>query len=74
MSEIPRQAGLVVSVSDSHAMSHMVSSPGHTKNHHITMVPASSSGTMTNVLPHRNVMPETQDMTPDPVTVYRRRT
>ena len=35
------------------------------------MVPACSSGTLTNVLAHRNVMPQTQDMTPHPVTVYR---
>ena len=35
------------------------------------MVPACSSGTLTNVLPHRNAMPQTQDMTPHPVTVYR---
>ena len=32
-----------------------------------------SSGTLTNVLPHRNAMPQTQDMTPHPVTVYRQR-
>ena len=37
---------------------------------HITTVPACSSGTLTNVLPHRNAMPQTQDMTPHPVTVY----
>ena len=37
----------------------------------IATVPACSSGTLTNVLPHRNVMPQTQDMTPHPVTVYR---
>ena len=36
---------------------------------HIVTVPACSSGT--NVLPHRNAMPQTQDMTPHPVTVYR---
>ena len=30
-----------------------------------------SSGTLTNVLPHRNAMPQTQDMTPHLVTVYR---
>ena len=37
------------------------------------MVPACSSGTLTNVriLPHRNAMLQTQDMTPHPVTVYR---
>ena len=35
------------------------------------MVPTCSSGTLTNVLPHRNAMPQTQDMTPHPVTVYR---
>ena len=38
---------------------------------HITTVPACSSGTLTNVLPHRNAMPQTQDTTPHPVTVYR---
>ena len=38
---------------------------------HITMVPACSSGTLTNVLPHRNAMPQTLDTTPHPVTVYR---
>ena len=38
---------------------------------HITTVLACSSGTLTNVLPHRNAMPQTQDMTPHPVTVYR---
>ena len=40
---------------------------------HITTVPACSSSTLTNVLPHRNVMPQTQDMTPNPITVYRHR-
>ena len=30
-----------------------------------------SSVTLTNVLLHRNAMPQTQDMTPHPVTVYR---
>ena len=30
-----------------------------------------SSDTLTNVLPHRNAMPQTQDTTPHPVTVYR---
>ena len=35
------------------------------------MVPACSSGTLTNVQPHRNAMPQTQDTTPHPVTVYR---
>ena len=34
---------------------------------HITTVPACSSGT----LPHRNVMPQTQDMTSQPIRVYR---
>ena len=38
---------------------------------HIVTVPVCSSGTLTNVLPHRNAMPQTQDMTPHPVTVYR---
>ena len=37
------------------------------------MVHACSSGTLTNVLPHRNAMPQTQDMTPHPVTVYSHR-
>ena len=32
-------------------------------------MPACSCGT--NVLPHRSAMPQTQDMTPHPVTVYR---
>ena len=40
---------------------------------HITKVPACSSGTLTNVLPHRNVMPQTQDMTPHPITIYKHR-
>ena len=38
---------------------------------HITTVPACSSDTLTNVLPHRDVIPQTQDTTPHPVTVYR---
>ena len=29
-----------------------------------------NSGTLTNVLPHRNAMPQTHGMTPHPVTVY----
>ena len=33
---------------------------------HIATVPACSSGTLTNVLPHRNAMLQTQDMTPTP--------
>ena len=37
------------------------------------MVPACSSGTLTNVMPHRNAMLQTQDMTPHPVIVYRHR-
>ena len=28
------------------------------------MFPACSSGTLSNMLPHRNAMPQTQDMTP----------
>ena len=36
----------------------------------IETVPACSSGTLTNGLPHRNVQ-QTQDTTPHPVTVYR---
>ena len=38
---------------------------------HITTVPACSSGTLTNVLLHRNATPQTQDMTHHPVIVYR---
>ena len=38
---------------------------------HITTMPVCSSDTLTNVLQHRNAMPQTQDMTPHPVTVYR---
>ena len=40
---------------------------------HIATVPAGSSGTLTNVLPHRNAIPQTKDMTPHPVTVFRHR-
>ena len=36
-------------------------------------MPACSSDTLTNVLPHRNAMLQTQDMTPYPITVYRHR-
>ena len=36
---------------------------------HITTVPACSSGTLTNMLPHKNAMPQTQDMTQHPVTL-----
>ena len=32
-----------------------------------------SSGTLTNVLPHRNALPQTQDVAPQPVPVYRLR-
>ena len=38
---------------------------------HIKTVSACSSGTLTNMLPHRNGMPKTQDMTSHPVIVYR---
>ena len=38
---------------------------------HITTVPAYSSGILTDVLPHRNAMLQTQAITPHPVTVYR---
>ena len=38
---------------------------------HVATVPACSSGTLTNVLPHRNAMLQTQDMTPHSVIVYR---
>ena len=34
-------------------------------------VPACSSGTLTNELPHMNAMPQTEDTTAHPVTVYR---
>ena len=40
---------------------------------HITTVPACSSDTLTIVLPHRNAMPQTQDATPYPITVYKHR-
>ena len=40
---------------------------------HITTVPVCGSGNLTNVLPHRNAMLQTQDMTPYPDTVYRHR-
>ena len=40
---------------------------------HITTMPACSSGTLTNVLPHRNAMPQTQDMASHTVTEYRHR-
>ena len=33
---------------------------------HIATEPASSSGSLTNVLPHRNAMPQTWDTTPHP--------
>ena len=38
---------------------------------HITTVPACNSVTLTKVLPHRNAMSQTQDMTPHPVNIYR---
>ena len=38
---------------------------------HVQTVPACS--TLTNVLPHRNALPHTQNMLPHPVTVYRHR-
>ena len=38
---------------------------------HVTTVPACSSGTLTNVLPHSNAMPQTKDIAPHDVTVYR---
>ena len=41
---------------------------------HIATVPTCSNGTLTNVLPNRNAIPQTQDMIPRPVTVYRHRT
>ena len=39
----------------------------------IATVPDCSRRTLTNVLPHRNAIPQTQDMTPQSVTVYRHR-
>ena len=41
---------------------------------HITTVPACSSGILTNMLPHRNVMPQTQGMTPHPTPLQYRPT
>ena len=38
---------------------------------HIMTVPACSSGTLTNVLPHRNALPQNQDTTTHSVTVNR---
>ena len=38
---------------------------------HITTVPICSRGNLTNVLPNRNTIPQTQYMTPHPVIVYR---
>ena len=38
---------------------------------HIATLPAWSSGILTNVLQHRTAMPQTQDMTPHPITVCR---
>ena len=40
---------------------------------HIATVPTCSIGTLINVVPHMNSMPQTQDMTPHPVTLYRHR-
>ena len=40
---------------------------------HITTVPACGSGTLANVLPHMNAIPQTHGMTPHPVIVYRHR-
>ena len=40
---------------------------------HITTMSTCSSDTLTNVLPQRNVMPQTKDTTLHPVTVYRHR-
>ena len=36
---------------------------------HIATVPTCSNGNLTNMLPHRKAMPQTQDMTPHPITV-----
>ena len=38
---------------------------------HISTVPAGNSGPLTMVMPHRNAMPQTQDMAHHPVKVYR---
>ena len=38
---------------------------------HITTVPTLYSGSLTNVLPYRNAIPQTQDMTSHPFTVNR---
>ena len=38
---------------------------------HIATVPACRSGALTNVLQHRNAMPQTKDMAPHLVIVYR---
>ena len=38
---------------------------------HIATVPAWRSGTLTNVLPHRNATLQTQDMAPNSITKYR---
>ena len=40
---------------------------------HIKTMPVFRSGTLTNMLPHRNAMPQTQDTAPHPVIVYRHR-
>ena len=40
---------------------------------HIATMPACSSGTLTNVLPHWNAMLQTQDLTPHPLTLDRHR-
>ena len=37
----------------------------------IATVPTCSSGNLTIVLPHTNAMPQTQDITPHPIVVYR---
>ena len=37
------------------------------------MVPACSCGALTNVLPHKNAMPQTEDMTPHLFRAYRHR-
>ena len=39
----------------------------------LPIVPACSSGTLTNVLPHWNAMTQTQDVAPYLITVYRHR-
>ena len=43
----------------------------HLRSYHDGACFNCSSGTLTNVLPHRNAVPQTQDIAPHPDTVYR---